>query len=1231
MTPQPAQRTTLLHQQLKKRILVLDGAMGTQIQKYTLTEADFRGERFRDHPHDLKGNNDLLSLTRPDIISAIHRAYLEAGADILETNTFSGTSIAQADYGLQAAVYDINKESARLAREACDEFTRQNPDKPRFVAGSIGPTNRTASMSPDVNNPGYRAITFDQLVEAYTEQVQGLADGGADILLIETVFDTLNCKAAIYAIMEWQQHTRIELPIMISGTITDASGRTLSGQTPGAFWASISHAPLLSVGFNCALGARQLKPYLQELSRLASCGISAHPNAGLPNEFGGYDQSAAEMAGIIDEFCREGLVNIIGGCCGTGPEHIRAIAAVAARHQPRQAPQPGIQPLYSGLEAFTITPQTNFVNIGERTNVTGSRKFARLIKEGNFEEALSVAQQQVEGGAQILDVNFDEAMLDSEASMQHFLNLIASEPEISRLPIMIDSSKWSVLEAGLKCVQGKSIVNSISLKEGEEAFLERARKIRQYGAATVVMAFDEEGQAADYERRIEICQRSYELLTKKAGFAPQDIIFDPNILTVATGIEEHNGYAVDFIRATRWIKENLPGALVSGGVSNVSFSFRGNDHVREAIHSAFLYHAIRAGLDMGIVNAGQLAVYEEIEPELKERVEDVLLNRRPDATDRLLAYAEEVKGQGQEKTAAQELAWRQQPVAERLKHALVKGIVEFIEEDTEEARQQFAKPLQVIEGPLMAGMNVVGDLFGEGKMFLPQVVKSARVMKRAVAYLFPYLEAEKEAGASSSAGKVLMATVKGDVHDIGKNIVGVVLGCNGYEVFDLGVMVSLQKILDEAQAHGVDIIGLSGLITPSLDEMIYVAQEMEARKMRQPLLIGGATTSRIHTAVKIAPAYSGPVVHVADASRAVTVASKLLGAEGEAYTAEVRAEYDHMRAGHGQRQRDKNYLSIEEARQNRFQPQWEGYQPPKPKFLGQEKFVNYPLEEIAAYIDWTPFFQTWELKGRYPNILDDETQGEVARKLFDDAQQMLQEIIRGRKLQANGVIAFWPATVLESDTIQLFTDDSRQQPLDQFHTLRQQGQKASGIPNLSFADFVAPRESGLPDYVGGFAVTAGLGLDTLVKEYEAQHDDYSAILAKALADRLAEAFAERMHERVRREFWGYAPDEQLDAEGLIKEKYRGVRPAPGYPGCPDHTEKITLFRLLGAEAIGMQLTENLAMLPAAAVSGLYYSHPDSRYFGLGKIGRDQVEDLARRKGVPFAEMERWLKPNLNYE
>jgi 5-methyltetrahydrofolate--homocysteine methyltransferase len=1231
MTLPTAQRTQLLHQQLKSRILVLDGAMGTQIQKYTLSEADFRGERFQDHTHDLKGNNDLLSLTRPDIISDIHRAYLQAGADILETNTFSSTSIAQADYGLQAAVYDLNKESARLAREVCDEFSRQNPDKPRFVAGSIGPTNRTASMSPDVNNPGYRAVTFDGLVEAYTEQVQGLADGGADILLVETVFDTLNCKAAIYAILEWQQKTGIELPIMISGTITDASGRTLSGQTPAAFWASISHAPLLSVGFNCALGARQLKPYLQELSRLADCGVSAHPNAGLPNEFGGYDQSAAEMAGIIDEFCKEGLVNIIGGCCGTGPEHIKAIAEVAARHSPRRPAPAAVQPFFSGLEAFIITPQTNFVNIGERTNVTGSRKFARLIREGNFEEALSVAQQQVEGGAQILDVNFDEAMLDSEASMQHFLNLIASEPEISRLPIMIDSSKWSVIEAGLKCVQGKSIVNSISLKEGEEAFLERARKIRQYGAATVVMAFDEEGQAADYERRIEICKRSYELLTQKAGFAPHDIIFDPNILTVATGIEEHNGYAVDFIRATRWIKENLPGALVSGGVSNVSFSFRGNDHVREAIHSAFLYHAIKAGLDMGIVNAGQLTVYEEIEPRLKEGVEDVLLNRRPDATDRLLAYAEEIKGQGSEKTAAQEQAWRQQPVAERLKHALVKGIVEYIEEDTEEARQQFEKPLHVIEGPLMAGMNVVGDLFGEGKMFLPQVVKSARVMKRAVAYLFPYLEAEKAEGASSSAGKVLMATVKGDVHDIGKNIVGVVLGCNGYEVIDLGVMVSLQKILDEAQAQQVNIIGLSGLITPSLDEMIYVAQEMEARKMQQPLLIGGATTSRIHTAVKIAPAYSAAVVHVADASRAVTVASKLMGGERDAYRAEIRAEYDHMRAGHGQRQRDKNYRSIEEARQNKFSPSWEGYQPPRPKFLGTEKFVNYPLEEIARYIDWTPFFQTWELKGRYPNILQDEKQGEVARKLFEDAHQMLQEIIRSRKLQANAVIGFWPATVVESDTIQLFRDDSRQQPLDQFHTLRQQGQKAAGVPNLSFADFVAPQETGLPDYVGGFAVTAGLGLDKLVNAYQTAHDDYSAILAKALADRLAEAFAELMHERVRREFWGYAPDEQLDAEGLIKEKYQGIRPAPGYPGCPDHTEKITLFRLLGAEAIGMQLTENLAMLPAAAVSGLYYSHPGSRYFGLGKIGRDQVEDIAHRKGVPFAEMERWLKPNLNYD
>ncbi|WP_224997357.1 methionine synthase [Cesiribacter sp. SM1] len=1224
-------RTELLYKQLEKRILVLDGAMGTQIQQYTLTEADFRGDRFASHSHDLKGNNDLLSLTRPDIISAIYRAYLEAGADILETNTFSSTSIAQADYALESAVYDLNRESARLAREAADEYTRQNPDKPRFVSGSIGPTNRTASLSPDVNNPGYRAVTFDQLVEAYAEQVQGLADGGVDIFLVETVFDTLNCKAAIYAILEWQKKSGQELPIMISGTITDASGRTLSGQTPAAFWASVSHAPLLSVGFNCALGARQLKPYLQELSRLASCGVSAHPNAGLPNEFGAYDQSAEEMAGIIDEFCKEGLVNIIGGCCGTSPAHIKAIAEVAAKHKPRQRPKPSAQPIFSGLEAFTITPQTNFVNIGERTNVTGSRKFARLIKEGNFEEALTVALQQVEGGAQILDVNMDEAMLDSEASMQHFLHLIASEPDISRLPIMIDSSKWSVLEAGLKCVQGKSIVNSISLKEGEEAFLENARKARQYGAAVVVMAFDEEGQATDLPRRIEILSRSYKLLTEVVGFPPQDIIFDPNILTVATGMEEHNNYAVEFIEAVKWIKTNLPGTLVSGGVSNVSFSFRGNDPVREAIHSAFLYHAIKAGLDMGIVNAGQLVVYEEIEPELKERVEDVLLNRRPDATERLITYAEEIKGQGGERNAAQEQAWRQEPVAERLKHALVKGIVEHIETDVEEARQQFAKPLEVIEGPLMAGMNVVGDLFGEGKMFLPQVVKSARVMKRAVAYLLPYIEAAKEEGTSSSAGKVLMATVKGDVHDIGKNIVGVVLGCNGYEVVDMGVMVPLQRILDQAEAEGADIIGLSGLITPSLDEMIYVAQEMEARKMKQPLLIGGATTSRIHTAVKIAPVYSGPVIHVVDASRAVTVASKLMSSERDAYTSEIRQEYDHMREGHGQRQRDKNYLAIEEARNNRFSINWEGYQPPKPKFLGTEKFVNYPLEEIAKFIDWTPFFQTWELKGRYPNILEDEKQGEVATKLFEDAQKMLQDFIRGRKLQANAVIGFWPACVENYDTVLLYKDDNRQQVLDQFLTLRQQGQKAAGVPNISFADFVAPKETGLPDYVGGFAVTAGIGLDKLVKEYEAKHDDYSSIMAKAIADRLAEAFAELMHQRVRREFWGYAPDEALANEDLIREKYQGVRPAPGYPGCPDHTEKITLFRLLNAEAIDMHLTENLAMTPAASVSGLYYSHPDSRYFGLGKIGKDQVEDIARRKGVPFEEMERWLKPNLNYD
>jgi 5-methyltetrahydrofolate--homocysteine methyltransferase len=1225
-----AERTTLLRNHLASRILVLDGAMGTQIQQYKLTEEDYRGELFKSHASDLKGNNDLLSLTQPHIIQKIHEAYLEAGADILETNTFSGTSIAQADYALEDQVYELNRKSAEIARQAADKYTQQNPDKPRFVAGSIGPTNRTASMSPDVNDPAYRAVTFDGLVEAYTEQIKGLTDGGADILLIETVFDTLNCKAALFAAAEYAQASGIELPIMISGTITDASGRTLSGQTPTAFWASVSHAPILSIGLNCALGARQLKPYMQELHRQADCLLSAHPNAGLPNEFGGYDQSAEEMAGIIEEFCQQGLLNIIGGCCGTGPEHIQAIAEVAQKYKPRTPAKPEPRSYFSGLEMLKITKDINFVNIGERTNVTGSRKFARLIKEEKFDEALSVAEDQVEGGAQILDVNMDEGMLDSEKAMQHFLNLIAAEPSISRLPVMIDSSKWTVLEAGLKCIQGKGIVNSVSLKNGEAEFLHQARLVKQYGAAVVVMAFDEEGQAVTFEDKIRICERSYRLLTEQVGFRPQDIIFDPNILTVATGIEEHNNYAVDFINAARWIKENLPGAMVSGGISNISFSFRGNDVVREAMHSAFLYHAIKAGLDMGIVNAGQLAVYEEIEPELKQRVEDVLLNRRPDATERLVDLAEKLKEQGSEKGEVQQQEWRTQTVQERLKHALIKGITEYIEEDVEEARQQAEKPLHVIEGPLMDGMNVVGDLFGEGKMFLPQVVKSARVMKKAVAYLLPFMEAEKSEQARS-AGKILLATVKGDVHDIGKNIVGVVLACNNYEIVDLGVMVPLQKILDEAEKTGADIIGLSGLITPSLDEMIYVAEEMKARKMSQPLLIGGATTSRIHTAVKIAPALDSSVVHVLDASKAVGVASKLLGSEKEAFQKEIREEYDRMRSGHEQRQRDKNYLAIEEARANRYPIDWSGYTPPKPKFIGQEKFINYPLEKIAKYIDWTPFFHAWELSGRYPKIFDDPEKGEQAKSLFADAQKMLQQIIDGKLLQANAVIGFWPAHTKDADTIQVFENGQRQMPYKELHTLRQQGQKAKQLPNMSFADFIAPAELNKEDYIGGFVVTAGIGLDKLVAKYEAAHDDYSSIMAKALADRLAEAFAELMHQRVRQDFWGYAEDENLDNDSLIQEKYRGIRPAPGYPGCPDHTEKITLFELLNAEDINVSLTENLAMTPASSVSGFYYSHPDSKYFGLGKIGKDQVADIANRKGIPFKEMERWLKPNLNYD
>ena len=1241
---------------LRQRLLILDGAMGTMIQRYPLEEEDFRGLRFADHPRPLRGNNDLLSLTRPDIIRAIHAEYFAAGADMVETNTFSGTTIAQADYALEHVVYELNYESARLAREVADEFSQQTPDQPRFVAGAIGPTNRTASLSPDVNRPGYRAVTFDELATAYLEQTRGLVDGGVDALLIETIFDTLNAKAALFAVQQFFNDGGRVVPVMISGTITDASGRTLSGQTVEAFWHSIKHLPLLSVGLNCALGADQLRTYVRELARLADVPVSAYPNAGLPNAFGGYDESAQEFAALVEDYLKEGLLNVVGGCCGTTPQHIAELRQLAGRYATRQLPQlrnvelgmkkeellvdealsnsslliPHSSLSLAGLEPFNITPASLFVNIGERCNVTGSRAFARLIRSGDYEAALAVARAQVEGGAQVLDINMDEGMLDSEAVMTTFLHLIASEPDIARLPLMIDSSKWSVIEAGLKCVQGKSIVNSISLKEGEDAFRRHARLVRQYGAAVVVMAFDEDGQADSYARRIEICQRCYRILTEEVDFPAEDIIFDPNILTVGTGLDEHRNYAVDFIDAVRWIKQNLPGVRTSGGVSNISFSFRGNDVVREAMHAAFLYHAIRAGLDMGIVNAGQLAVYDDVPKDLLELCEDVLLNRRADATERLVDFAETVKQKGKVEVVAD--AWRSLPVAERLQHALVRGITEFIDQDTEEVRQQVGRPLDVIEGPLMAGMNVVGDLFGAGKMFLPQVVKSARVMKKAVAYLQPYLEAEKEGAARQTAGKILLATVKGDVHDIGKNIVGVVLACNNFEIVDLGVMVPLERILDEAQKQGADIIGLSGLITPSLDEMVYVAREMEKRKLQVPLLIGGATTSRLHTAVKIAPSYSGSAVYVNDASRSVGVAASLLGSGKAAYTQTIAAEYAALREDHASRQRDKNYLPIAAARANGYHADWETAPITKPSFLGTQVLDNYPLDELARYIDWTPFFHTWELRGRYPRILEDDNLGEAARRLFGDAQRMLAEVIADKSLTARAVLGFWPANTVGHDTIEVYEDDTRQQVRDEFFTLRQQGEKGPGVGNVAFSDYLAPKDSGRADYLGGFAVTAGLGIEKLIEQYEADHDDYSSIMIKALADRLAEAFAERLHQRVREEFWGYAPNENLTGDELIKEEYRGIRPAPGYPGCPDHTEKITLFRLLDAEKqTGIILTENLAMYPTAAVSGLYYAHPAARYFGLGKIGADQVADIAARKGMPLAELERWLMPNLNYD
>jgi 5-methyltetrahydrofolate--homocysteine methyltransferase len=1231
MSTEHTHRTHLLHQSLAQRILLLDGAMGTMIQTYKLQEADYRGERFAEYHRDVKGNNDLLLLTKPQVIREIHEAYLEAGADILETNTFNSTRVSQADYGLEDIVYELNVAGAKLAREAADAMTAKTPDRPRFVAGVLGPTSRTATISPDVNDPGFRNVTFDELVDNYVEATRGLIDGGADIIMIETVFDTLNAKAAIFAVEKYFDEIGYKLPIMISGTITDASGRTLSGQTTEAFWNSVSHAQPLSIGLNCALGAKELRPYVHALSQCAGTLVSAHPNAGLPNEFGEYDESAAEMAGIVSEFASSNMVNILGGCCGTTPDHIRAIAKSIEKMPPRQPPKLAPACHLSGLEPFVIDESSLFVNVGERTNITGSAKFAQLIRDDNYTEALAVALQQVQSGAQVIDINMDEGMLDSQKAMVTFLNLIAGEPDISRVPIMIDSSKWDVIEAGLKCVQGKCIVNSISMKEGEAEFIERAKLCRRYGAAVIVMAFDEKGQADTQARKEEICKRSYDLLVNEVGFPPEDIIFDPNVFAVATGIDEHNNYAVDFIEACKFIRSELPFAKISGGISNVSFSFRGNNPVREAIHAVFLYHAIRAGLSMGIVNAGQLGIYEDIPAELRERVEDVILNRRADGTERLLEVAEKYAKEGGKK-AEEDLAWRDAPVVKRIEHALVKGITVFIEQDTEEARQQFERPIQVIEGPLMDGMNVVGDLFGQGKMFLPQVVKSARVMKQAVAYLTPYIEAAKEEGAKAN-GRILMATVKGDVHDIGKNIVGVVLQCNNFEVIDLGVMVSCEEILRVAKEREVDIIGLSGLITPSLDEMVHVAREMQRLDFHLPLMIGGATTSKAHTAVKIEPQYKNDaVVYVPDASRSVSVASNLLSDELKAgFIAACRTEYSELRVRNANRQPKSVPVSYTEAMARAPKFDWQNYIPPRPEFLGVRVFDDYPLEKLVETIDWTPFFISWELAGKYPNILDDEKVGEAARNLFADAQAMLKRLVDEKLIKASAVLGFWPAARVGGDDIEVYADESRGQPIALLHHLRQQIDKPNGKPNLSIADFIAPKESGVNDYVGGFVVTTGLGADELSKQFIAAHDDYSSIMVRALADRLAESLAEHMHLRVRREFWAYAHDEQLDNDDLIKERYRGIRPAPGYPACPDHTEKATLFKLLDAEQIGVELTEHFAMMPAASVSGFYYSHPESEYFAVGKIQRDQVESIARRKGMSLAEMERWLAPALGYE
>lgn len=1217
---------------LQDRILVLDGAMGTMIQQYQLEEADYRGVQFQDFHKDIKGNNDLLSITQPQIIEAIHKAYLDAGADIIETNTFAANSISQADYDLEDQAYNISLASAKIAAKVVAEYTQINPEKPRYVAGAFGPTTRSASISPDVNDPGARNVSFDELKDSYYEQARGMLDGGVDLFLVETVFDTLNAKAALYAIDQLFEERELELPIMVSGTITDASGRTLSGQTAEAFLISMSHMPLLSIGLNCALGAEEMRPYLEALSKNANCFISAYPNAGLPNEFGEYDQSPEEMREYIRDFAKSGFVNMIGGCCGTTPDHIQLMAEAVVGISPREIPEVPAYTRLSGLEPLEIRPETNFVNIGERTNVTGSRKFARLIRSGDYAEALSVAQHQVEGGAQIIDINMDEGLLDSEEAMVTFLNLVMAEPEIAKLPIMIDSSKFSVIEAGLKTVQGKCIVNSISMKEGEAAFLEQAKICRRYGAAVIVMAFDEQGQADTTERKVEICARAYDLLTQKARFRPEDIIFDPNIFAVATGIEEHNDYAKFFIDATRQIKARCPGAKISGGVSNISFSFRGNNVVREAMHSAFLYHAIQAGMDMGIVNAGMIEVYKDIPADLLERVEDVLFNRRSDATDRLTEYAEQFRNQGG-KVLVKDLSWREKPLGERIAHALVRGVTEYIEADAEEARQQFERPLQVIEGPLMDGMNIVGDLFGAGKMFLPQVVKSARVMKKAVAYLTPYIEAAKAAGGGGSKGKILMATVKGDVHDIGKNIVGVVLGCNNFDIIDLGVMVPYAKILKTAKEEQVDIIGLSGLITPSLDEMVTVAREMERQGFKIPLLIGGATTSKTHTAVKVEPQYKGPVVHVLDASRAVGVASNLLSSEDNTrsnFILDNKKELERVRVARGNRTSAKKYVSLEKARNNPVKVDWGSYTATAPKKLGVQVFDNYDLEELARYIDWTPFFSSWQMAGKFPAILEDEVVGVEAQKLYNDARSMLQQIIDGKWLQAKAVIGLFPANAIAGDSTEIYQEEQREAPFATLHHLRQQSKKAPGRPNWSLADLVAPK--GQADYLGAFAVTTGIGIEEHVARFEADLDDYKAIMIKALADRLAEAFAERMHERVRKEFWGYASDEALQNNDLIAEKYQGIRPAPGYPACPEHTEKGTLWQLLDVEnKIGLKLTENFAMYPAASVSGWYFANPAAKYFGLGQIDQAQVADYAKRKGMSMEEAERWLAPVLNYE